>query len=430
MLISSPRQLSWGWDFLFLLNNHVGGIAMLNMTSWKKPAIYLTSVGIANIGGWIYLLALNLLILERTGSILAVAGLYMIKPLASILTSLWAGSIIDRISTKYLMITLEVVRAILVCFLLLVDSLITVYLIVLVIQIASAVFDTSAFTYMTKLISVEKRMRFNALVSFVQSGAFVTGPLVAGLLFLSLSLKMSLLVNVLIFLVSGALLIPLPNLRRNETSSLAKLSIGSLVEDWRIIWKFSLKALPFLLIYMAFQGVMLLTAAIDSLEVAFAKEVLYLSDASYGTLVSIAGVGYLLGAISLNLIVHRLNANQLMVFGTFFISIGYLIYSFSTTYFAASIGFFTLSFFLSLANTGFLTFIQDKIPEEMLGRITNLYNGISSIVQIISVVLLSTFAHYFSIRTAVIIGAICMLFITLFIGKYVLRARLSAPRTY
>ncbi len=415
MLISSPRQLSWGWDFLFF-TNHVGGITMLYM-KWKNPAIYLTSVGITNIGGWIYLLALNLLILESTGSILAVAGLYIIKPFANMLTSLWAGSIIDRFSTKYLMISLDILRALLVSLLFLVDSIVLVYLLVLFIQMAATIFDASAFTFMTKLIPAEKRKRFNALVSFVQSGAFVTGPLVAGLLFMLIPLKMSLIVNVAIFLISAALLFPLPDLRGSQTSSLPKLSRASLVEDWRIVWKFSLKALPFLLIYMAFQAVSLLTAAIDSLEVAFAKEVLLLTDATYGSLVSIAGCGYLLGAFSLNLFVHRLSANQLMIFGTFFLSIGYLIYSFSSSYIIASMGFFTLSFFLSLANTGYLTFIQHHIPEDLLGRITNLYNGVASLIQVIAIIVLSAFAYYFTIRTAIIIGAVSMLCFSLLIGK-------------
>lgn len=40
----------------------------MNLLKWKFPALYLSAVGIANIGGWIYLLALNLIIFDRTGS--------------------------------------------------------------------------------------------------------------------------------------------------------------------------------------------------------------------------------------------------------------------------------------------------------------------------------------------------------------------------
>ena len=43
---------------------------------------------------------------------------------------------------------------------------------------------------------------------------------------------------------------------------------------------------------------MVLTAANDSLELSFAKEVLLLTDSEYGFLVSIAGAGFILGAIT------------------------------------------------------------------------------------------------------------------------------------
>ena len=137
------------------------------MNKRKVRALYLGVVGLANIGGWIYLLALNLIILDKTGSVLAVTGLYIIKPFASMLVGPWAGSMIDRVSTKHLMILLDVVRAFFVCSLFFVDSLWVIYLLVLFIQMASAMFETSSFTYMTLLLPEEDRNKFNAILTFV-----------------------------------------------------------------------------------------------------------------------------------------------------------------------------------------------------------------------------------------------------------------------
>lgn len=160
---------------------------------------------------------------------------------------------------------------------------------------------------------------------------------------------------------------------------------------------------------MTFQGTMLVTAALDSTEVAFAKEVLLLTDAAYGSLVSIAGLGFLLGAICTNLLVRFLSAKAMMGLGTFFVASGYFIYSLSTSYFAASIGFFALSFSLSIANTGFMTYIQSRIHSNMMGRITSLYEMISSFVQIVAVLLFGLVASWVSIKVVVIGGSILML---------------------
>ncbi|MDQ0174771.1 hypothetical protein J2S08_000604 [Bacillus chungangensis] len=70
------------------------------MRKWKNPSLLILGIGVSNFGNWIYLVALNLLILERTGSPAAVAGLYVIRPIATIFTNIWAGSFIDRLNKR------------------------------------------------------------------------------------------------------------------------------------------------------------------------------------------------------------------------------------------------------------------------------------------------------------------------------------------
>lgn len=385
------------------------------MSNRKTRTLYLGVVGLANIGGWIYLLALNLIILEKTGSVLAVTGLYIIKPFASMLIGPWAGSVIDRVSTKHLMIFLDLLRALLVGSLLLVDSLWAIYVMVLFIQMAGAMFETSSFTYMTLLLPEEERNKFNALLSFVHSGAFVTGPFLAGILFMLAPLEFSLLVNIIIFICCGIWTSFLPNKLNATIEAKKHLDLKEVREDWLLVWKFSKKSLPFFLIYMTFQGTMLLTAALDSTEVAFAKEVLSLTDAAYGSLVSIGGVGFLLGAICTNLLVRFLSPKALMSVGTLLVATGYFIYSISTTYFVASLGFLILSFFLSIANTGYMTFIQSHIDSNMMGRISSLYEMASSFVQMMAVLLFGIFAGWISVKAVVIGGSLLMLIVSCYL---------------
>ncbi len=43
------------------------------LNDWKYPLLLLSGVGIANLGAWIYLIALNVLVYHMGGSALAVA---------------------------------------------------------------------------------------------------------------------------------------------------------------------------------------------------------------------------------------------------------------------------------------------------------------------------------------------------------------------
>ncbi|MFX3672917.1 MAG: MFS transporter [Paenisporosarcina sp.] len=393
---------------------------------WKFPIFYLSSVGIANTGQWIYLLAINLMVLRMTGSALAVAVLYMIKPFARMVVGFWAGSLIDRVSTKQLMLILDIVRALLIVLIPFLDSIWLIYMLVLIIQMAGAIFEPASFTYMTLLLPEEDRKRFNALLSFVHSGAFVMGPALAGILFLVGSLEVSLFVNVGTFLLSAGFTYLLPEHRNTISHEQNNFKFRDVLSDWNLVWSFSKIALPFVLVYMIFQGVMLMTAALDSMEVAFAKEVLYLSDSAYGTLVSIAGIGFLLGAICTNILVKFTSAKQLMGIGTIFVAIGYVIYSISTTYLIAGIGFFILSCFLSLANTGFLTYMQASIPKEIMGRISSLYSMVASSIQMLVVLILGLAAQFFSVQVVVIGGSILMFIIAGCLLLTMSRFRLSS----
>ncbi|SEM69813.1 Major Facilitator Superfamily protein [Paenisporosarcina quisquiliarum] len=380
----------------------------MNSLNLKFPIIYLFTVGIANIGGWIYLLAINLMVLEETGSALAVSALYIIKPITQLLVGPWAGSVIDRVSTKHMMVTLDVIRAMLILFIPFSDSILIIYILVFFIQMAGAIFEPASFTYMTLLLPENIRNRFNAILSFVHSGAFVTGPLIAGVLFMIGSLKEALFVNVIIFLVCAAITLLLPKQMSTVTIENSKITWMNIRDDWHLVVHFSKKAIPFFVIYMMFQTVMLLTAALDSMEVTFAKKVLHLSDTAYGSLVTIAGIGFLMGAVFTNILVRFAPAKLLMGLGTLLVSVGYVIYSFSSTYLLASIGFFVLSFFLSISNTGYMTYIQSNIPTEMMGRISSLYEMLSSSIQIVVILFLGLATHWFSVKEVVISGSILM----------------------
>lgn len=101
---------------------------------WKKRKeilLLLTGIGVSNLGAWVCLIALNLIILEMTGSPLAISALYIVIPVATIFTNFWAGSFIDRLNQKQMMIGLDLFRAGLIFILPFLDNLWLIYTLVL-----------------------------------------------------------------------------------------------------------------------------------------------------------------------------------------------------------------------------------------------------------------------------------------------------------
>ncbi|MCP1398692.1 MULTISPECIES: MFS transporter [Bacillus cereus group] len=392
------------------------------LKDWKYPLLLLSGVGIANLGAWIYLIALNVLVYNMGGSALAVATLYVIKPLATLFTNAWSGSMIDRLNKRKLMIHLDIYRALFIAILPLLPSLWIVYVFVFFISMASAIYEPTAMTYMTKLIPVEQRQRFNSLRSLIGSGASLIGPAIAGVLLIASTPEFAIYMNAIAFLLSGLITLLLPNLDKKEASDTTSntLSLTVLKKDWNTVINFSRKHVYVVCVYFLFQSMFVLATATDSLELSFAKEVLLLTDSEYGFLVSIAGAGFILGAITNTILSKKLAPSLLIGIGSLFIAIGYLIYAFSNVFLIAAIGFFILSFSMAYANTGFYTFYQNNIPVHMMGRIGSIYGLIIALVTIFITILSGVATQFISIQLVVIVGSLIMLFITIVLCVFTL----------
>ncbi|MNV27473.1 enterobactin exporter EntS [compost metagenome] len=391
---------------------------------WKYPSILLFGIGVTNIAAWIYFIALNLIVLNMTHSPFAVSGLYILNPLATLFTNLWSGSLIDRVNKRNLMAFLDVFRAILISVLPLFSSIWCIYLIVLIINMASSIFGPTSMTYTTKLIPADRRQRFNSLNSLINSGAFLIGPAVAGMLFFIGSPTFAIEINSVSLSISALITLIMPNL--DKTSSYyvrdKKITLKLLKKDLSLVFQFYRRYTYFMIICFLFGGVIVvMTSAVDSLEVSFAKLVLHLSERDYGILVSIAGAGIIVGAIINTLIVKKLAITVMIGVGSLGVCFGYLIYAFSNSFFIAAVGFFNLAFCLAFVNTGFITFFQYNVPIELMGRVRSLNEFIEAILKIITIVILGFAAEQISVRFAVIAGVTVILLLGITLCVCVMR---------
>ncbi|MFP3472559.1 hypothetical protein R0J90_21125, partial [Micrococcus sp. SIMBA_144] len=71
---------------------------------------------------------------------------------------------------------------------------------------------------------------------------------------------------------------------------------------------------------------------VDSLEASFATDVLHLTNTEYGFLVSIAGIGVLLGAILNTVFAEKGEPLSLLGGGAIVLSLGYLVFALSSSF--------------------------------------------------------------------------------------------------
>ncbi|WP_419185147.1 MFS transporter [Lysinibacillus sphaericus] len=386
----------------------------LLLKTWRYPIILLFSIGVSSVGSWIYFIALNLIVLNITESALAVSGLYIIRALSTVCTNIWSGSVIDRLNKKYLMIVLNMLQALFIAVLPFASSLVFIYGMVFLITIFSSIYHPTSMTYITKLIPIEQRKQFNALRSLLDSGAFVTGPAIAGLIFTIGTPNMAIYMNAIALFLSALFTLAMPNVEASKQlveKAENKLSIKLLKEDWKLVLRFSGKYSYIMTIYFLFSAMIVMMTATDSLEAAFATQVLSLSEGQYGILVSIAGGGVLIGSLTNTIIVEKIPTSWLIGMGSLITACGYIIFSLSYTFILASMGCFILSFATAFANTGFYTFYQNNIPVNVMGRIGGIYGLVEAVLIIIVTAIFGVASEVLSIRAVVVSGSMIMLLV-------------------
>lgn len=386
------------------------------LESWRYPAILLCSIGVSSVGEWIYFIALNLIVLNLTESALAVSGLYIVRAISSLFTNFWSGSLIDRFNKKKLMIILNMIKSILIVILPCFTSLLWMYVLVFLITAASSMYQPTSMTYITKLIPIDQRKRFNSLRSLLDSGAFLTGPAIAGFLFTVGTPHMAIYLNAIALFLSACITFKMPNIEalekfvnRKEKISLYRV----LLQDWQMVIRFSLKNSYVMVVYLLFSAIIILMTATDSLEAAFATQILALSEGEYGILVSIAGVGVLIGSLTNSVIVEKIPTSWLIGMGSLVTALGYLIFTSSFSFLIAALGCFVLSFATAFANTGFYTFYQNNIPSESMGRIGSIYGFFEALFIIIFTAIFGIFAEWITIRSVVVSASFMMAFVAI-----------------
>ncbi|MBN2846990.1 MAG: MFS transporter [Coriobacteriia bacterium] len=136
---------------------------------------------VSGLGDWLVIgLLIPLVTTLSGGSSLAVAGIMIAKIIPSLLFSSLIGVFVDRFDRRRLMIACDIVRAVLTLFLLITNSLGLIYLIVLLMEIASLFFMPARNALIPRLVSADQVTVANGLAYTTQQASMIVGLTMSG----------------------------------------------------------------------------------------------------------------------------------------------------------------------------------------------------------------------------------------------------------
>ena len=169
--------------------------------------LFLLSKGVSHTGTKLFTFSLSWYILSETGSGLNFSLSLLVNYLPAIIMSAFAGYISDRTSQPNRLLILCDLASAAVCVLpLLHMGLASVYTVIFLLSMISAIFNNTIDTHLTHLEGInggEDLKKLTSMAQFITSGVNIAAPSLGGFLIKTLPIQMFAVINIVSFLLSA-----------------------------------------------------------------------------------------------------------------------------------------------------------------------------------------------------------------------------------
>ncbi|HDR5730815.1 TPA: MFS transporter [Bacillus anthracis] len=378
------------------------------------------------LGSTLLRFALSLYVLDLTGRADIFAGLYAITSIPFLLAPL-GGAIADRFNRRNLMVIFDFINtAIVLSFIVLLFtgsvSILLIGTIMFLLAIVNAMYAPVVMASIPQLVPEKKLEQANGIVNGVQALSNIVAPVLGGILYGIIGLKMLVIISCLAFFLSAILemFITIPFIKRVQESHI----IPTIVKDMKGGFIYVLKQ-PFILKSMFLAA--LLNLILTPLFVVGAPIIIRVTMESSHTLYGI-GMGLIdfatiIGALSMVFFAKKLQM-QTLYYWMILIALLVIPMALSVTPFILNLGYYPpfilfilssilIAMIMTVVSIYVITVVQKKTPNENLGKVMAIITAVSQCMAPIGQVIYGFMFEKFSMKIYLPILAISFIMILL-----------------
>ena len=335
---------------------------------------------ISQIGDGVSKLALLWFVYAVTGSPLKTSVIGLLQTIPPIVLGPLIGVYVDRLPKKVLLVTSDVLRALLIglipCLIPVESFTVSVlYVLVLLHAIATAVFGPALTAAVPAIVPKTQFTAANALLQGTTSLGIIFGPALSGLGIAAYGSQEVLCLNAATYMISAALLL-LVRFRNPVATGPSPVATSTMLQDLVEGFRYSVVTQPSLLLLTSTAALYTFgTSALTALFPVFARKMLGLGPVEVGYLWSALGVGLLVTSIGLLWVTDWLVKDRMRLIMATSVLSGAALCALTVTpdpYLAGLL--------MGVIGCGMGAFtpiawgiIQELVPSQMIGRVLGLY---------------------------------------------------------
>ncbi len=355
-------------------------------------------------GSAIQRFCMSLYVLDFTGSTATFANILAISTIPYILFAPIAGRLSDRINRKKIMVYLDFLCAALIGGYALIlfkgqDNAFIVGVVMFLLSVSATLYGPAVTASIPLIVEEDKLTSANGIINQVGSIVNFAGPIIAGILYGLMGIKVIVVINAVSFLVSAImeLFLDIPDVVKQEVlvdekegkkkaswMQFIKDSFGDMKESFIYLKKEKRVILGIIFSYALAN--IFLVPILSIVAPFFINVNLGLSSQVYGIVEGICVLGMILGGFWISVKPKMFSIKKVhytyfpMIIGVFIMSaLGFIHLSPYIMAGLFALGGLGIMLSIALSNVLTLTFIQKEIPVEMLGRVSAFSTAVATI---------------------------------------------------
>ncbi|WP_434180134.1 MFS transporter [Bacillus thuringiensis] len=387
------------------------------------------------LGSTLLRFALSLYVLDITGRADIFAGLYAVTSIPFLLAPL-GGAIADRFNRRNVMVIFDFINAAIVLsfiVLLLTESvsILMIGTIMFLLAVVSAMYAPVVMASIPQLVPEKKLEQANGIVNGVQALSNIVAPVLGGILYGIIGLKMLVIISCLAFFLSAILemFITIPFIKRIQEGHIVPIIVKDMKEGFFYVLKqsFILKAMLLAALLNLILTPLFVVGGPIILRVTMQS-----SDTMYGIGMGLIDFATILGALSIGFFAKKLQMktlyNWMLIIALLVIPV-----ALSVTPFTLNLGYYPpfilfilssllIAMIMTIVSIYVITVVQKKTPNENLGKVMAFITAVSQCMAPIGQVVYGFMFERFSTKIYLPIFAISFIMILIaIVTKKILR---------
>ncbi|WP_301109199.1 MFS transporter [Sporosarcina sp.] len=358
---------------------------IFEILKFRPYLFFVVSTLFSNIGTGMQVIANSWLILDISGQVSSIAIFLMCYTLPGIFLSPLTGIIVDKIDRRWLAISMDIYRGLILLTIFVLwhlGSLLTwhLYLMGILIAIGDQIYSPAAAAMIREVVKKDMLLSANASTSIAMQVGALIGAGFAGLIIAVSSAIDIMWINALSFVVSSFLLNFVRKGYKSPSTNISKVKgykkyFSQLTDGIRYIVDNTSIIPMYILIFC-------ITATVRTINVLlapFAKDVLAVGSVGFGYIDASFALGAILGGLLLPNIYNKFNFNKTVVLLMGMLSCGLIGFSLSNKLIIAMLFFFLIGASVNVKIVC-LTLVQQIVSLDYQGRVHSTFNAIFSVL--------------------------------------------------